>query len=121
MKMTRKSMEKALSKVTVVEDFPAVTEEDKRKWAERDAEKQRLLKGHSILNYERKMGEDLQYTYFAGRIRGALDMAGALHVGKDRQATALSKALYIQEEAARQFVEEYDLLVWWPDEKYRKG
>lgn len=121
MRMKRKNVEKALSKVTVVDQFPAVIEEDKRKWAERDTEKLRLLKKHSILNYERKLTDGLQYAYFAGRIRGALDMAGALHVGKDRQPTALSKALSIPEEAARQFVEEYDTLVWWPDEGHRKA
>ena len=117
--MTRKNVEKALSKV--VEQFPAVTEEDKRKWAECDAEKLQLLKEHSLMNYERKLTDDLQYAYFAGRIRGALDMAGALHVVKTRQMSALTKALSIPEEAARQFVEEYDALVWWPDRKIQKG
>ena len=96
-----------------------ITEKDRRKWAERDAEKLRLLKEHSILNYERKIGDDASqlYAYFADRIRGALDMAGTLHVRKDKQTAALSKALSIPEEAASQFVEEYDLLVWWPDRK----
>lgn len=119
MAITRKNVEKALS--TVAAQFPAVTEEDKRKWAECGAGKLRLLKEHSILGYERRLAADLQFTYFAGRIRGALDMAGALHAGKDRQATALAKALSIPEETARQFVEEYDLLVCWPEKKYRKA